>query len=111
MADSLRAKRHHGTVRKRLLPPRRTSAGPFAIKSRMSATSSPHGGPALRAVPKVLLHEHLDGGLRPQTLFDLCRARGGQIPADDPESLGHWIHGNANSASTQRYLRGHASTC
>src|SRR5258706_1008524 len=111
MADSLRAKRHHGTVRKRLLPPRRTSAGPFAIKSRMSATSSPHGGPALRAVPKVLLHEHLDGGLRPQTLFDLCRARGVEIPAEDPESLAQWMHDNANSGSLVRYLRGFAITC
>ncbi len=77
----------------------------------MSATSSPHGGPALRAVPKVLLHEHLDGGLRPQTLFDLCRARGVEIPAEDPESLAQWMHDNANSGSLVRYLRGFAITC
>jgi adenosine deaminase len=35
----------------------------------------------LHAAPKALLHEHLDGGLRPETLFELCTARGIELPA------------------------------
>src|SRR5258708_17400838 len=77
----------------------------------MFATSSPHGGLWLRAAQKVLLHEHLDGGLRPETLFELCRARGVEIPAEDPASLAQWMHDNANSGSLVRYLRGFAVTC
>ena len=59
-----------------------------------------------RAQPKVLLHEHLDGGLRPQTLLDLCRARGLQPPADDAGALAAWVQANANSGSLGRYLAG-----
>lgn len=85
---------------------------PTAIKSRMTATSLPREpGPRLGTAPKVLLHEHLDGGLRPETLFDLCRARGIDIPAPDPAALARWMHDNANSGSLERYLRGFAITC
>jgi len=59
-----------------------------------------------RALPKVLLHEHLDGGLRPQTLLDLCRARGLATPADDAAALAAWVQANANSGSLGRYLAG-----
>ena len=58
------------------------------------------------SLPKVLLHEHLDGGLRPQTLLDLCRARNVPIPVDDAPALAAWMHDNANSGSLVRYLRG-----
>src|SRR5258708_2363691 len=68
-------------------------------------------GPALHAAPKVLLHEHLDGGLRPETLFELCRTHGIEIPARDSASLAQWMHDNADSASLVRYLRGFATTC
>jgi len=54
----------------------------------------------------VLLHEHLDGGLRPQTLLDLCRARGIRPPADDATALAAWVQANANSGSLGRYLAG-----
>lgn len=78
----------------------------------MFAISPPvPSGRQLRTAPKVLLHEHLDGGLRPETLFDLCRARGIEIPARDPASLAQWMHNNANSGSLVRYLRGFAITC
>jgi adenosine deaminase len=56
------------------------------------------------AVPKVVLHEHLDGNLRPQTLVELCKARGVDLPADTPEKLQHWIHTQANSGSLERYV-------
>lgn len=54
--------------------------------------------------PKVLLHDHLDGGLRPQTILDLAPGAGHQLPADDAESLGTWFEDSANSGSLERYL-------
>ncbi len=63
-----------------------------------------------RALPKVLLHEHLDGGLRPQTLLDLCHARGLATPADNAAALAAWVQANANSGSLGRYLAGFALT-
>ncbi|MGL6109569.1 MAG: adenosine deaminase [Rubrivivax sp.] len=63
-----------------------------------------------RALPKVLLHEHLDGGLRPQTLLELCRARGLTTPAEDASALAAWVQANANSGSLGRYLAGFALT-
>ena len=62
------------------------------------------------ALPKVLLHEHLDGGLRPQTLFELCLAGGLALPAPDPPSLAAWMQANADSGSLERYLRGFSLT-
>ena len=56
------------------------------------------------SVPKVVLHEHLDGNLRPQTLLDLCQARAVALPSDTPEGLQHWIHTQANSGSLERYV-------
>ena len=50
-----------------------------------------------QAMPKVLLHEHLDGGLRPQTLLDLCRATGLSVPAGDAPSLAAWMQANADA--------------
>jgi adenosine deaminase len=74
-----------------------------------SPSPVPAGNPFLRA-PKVLLHEHLDGGLRPETLFELCRARGIALPARDPPALARWMNENADSGSLVRYLRGFAIT-
>jgi adenosine deaminase len=62
------------------------------------------------ALPKALLHEHLDGGLRPGTLLELCLARGLPVPTDDPGALAAWMHANADSGSLERYLRGFALT-
>lgn len=62
------------------------------------------------ALPKALLHEHLDGGLRPQTLLELCRARGLAVPAEDADALARWMHANADSGSLERYLRGFGLT-
>jgi adenosine deaminase len=54
--------------------------------------------------PKVLLHDHLDGGLRPQTMLDLAPGAGHVLPADDADSLRRWFEGAANSGSLERYL-------
>jgi adenosine deaminase len=57
----------------------------------------------LRA-PKVLLHDHLDGGLRPQTILELAAELGHELPADDAASLGDWFAAAADSGSLVRYL-------
>ena len=47
----------------------------------------------LKSLPKVLLHEHLDGVLRPKTVIELASsAKYGQLPAKDPEDLARWFH-------------------
>ena len=65
---------------------------------------------AAAALPKVLLHEHLDGSLRVATLLELLRARGVTPPADDVEALSRWFDGNANAGSLERYLQAFALT-
>lgn len=63
------------------------------------------------AAPKVLLHDHLDGGLRPQTVLDLAQAVGYEgLPASDAESLGDWFRQAADSGSLVRYLETFAHT-
>ena len=61
-------------------------------------------GELVRRVPKVLLHDHLDGGLRPETIVELAADAGHQLPADDAESLGSWFTESADSGSLERYL-------
>lgn len=59
----------------------------------------------VRALPKVLLHDHLDGGLRPQTVIDLAEAAGHTLPATDADELAQWFTGAAGSGSLELYLR------
>jgi adenosine deaminase len=58
----------------------------------------------VRRAPKVLLHDHLDGGVRPATVLELAREIGHELPADDAESLQRWFHDAADSGSLVRYL-------
>ena len=61
--------------------------------------------------PKVLLHDHLDGGLRPQTVLELADEHGYRgLPASDAESLGAWFRQAADSGSLVRYLETFAHT-
>jgi adenosine deaminase len=67
--------------------------------------------PLLQSLPKVLLHEHLDGVLRPQTVIDLAKDAGYLgLPTDDPQALSHWFHRGANQGSLAKYLEGFAHT-
>ena len=63
-----------------------------------------------RRLPKVLLHEHLDGGLRVPTLLALLRERGLAAPAEDEEALAAWFDARAHAGSLEEYLRGFALT-
>jgi adenosine deaminase len=63
-----------------------------------------------RALPKVLLHEHLDGGLRVATLLDLLRVRGIVPPAPDAATLAAWFDSNAHAGSLVKYLEGFGLT-
>ncbi|WP_069770865.1 adenosine deaminase [Streptomyces sp. LUP30] len=59
----------------------------------------------IRRAPKVLLHDHLDGGLRPGTIVDLARDAGyGRLPETDADKLGVWFREAADSGSLERYL-------
>jgi adenosine deaminase len=64
----------------------------------------------LRAMPKVLLHEHLDGGLRVATLFELLERRGSARPAGDVEGLARWFAERAHAGSLEQYLQGFTLT-
>jgi adenosine deaminase len=65
----------------------------------------------LTSVPKVLLHEHLDGVLRPQTVIDLAKeTKYTDLPTSDPVALAQWFHQGANKGSLAKYLEGFAHT-
>jgi adenosine deaminase len=60
--------------------------------------------------PKVLLHDHLDGGLRPSTVIELAADVGHELPATGAEELGRWFRDSADSGSLERYLETFAHT-
>ena len=65
----------------------------------------------VRAAPKVLLHDHLDGGLRPATVIELARETGySGLPTTDPEALGRWFRQGADRKSLELYLEGFTHT-
>lgn len=86
----------------------------------MPLSGNPHiplrGADLLRAVnirdlPKVLLHEHLDGGLRPQTVIELAAETGYQgLPTTDPAELAAWFHRGAQRGNLPEYLEGFQHT-
>ena len=59
----------------------------------------------IQAVPKVLLHDHLDGGLRPQTVLELARETGyAGLPGDDTEELTRKLTEGAHRGHLEVYL-------
>lgn len=66
---------------------------------------------SIRQAPKAVLHDHLDGGLRPATVLELATACGyDELPADNAETLGNWFRDAADSGSLERYLETFAHT-
>ena len=57
-----------------------------------------------RRLPKVLLHDHLDGGLRVATIMELAEAIGWTLPTDDPDELQAWFTRGAETADLLQYL-------
>ena len=85
--------------------------------AKAPAGSAGPNGPAaptretLVAAPKVLLHDHLDGGVRPQTVVDIAEQIGyAALPATDPQALRAWFVESADSGSLVRYLETFAHT-
>src|SRR5690349_8799398 len=59
----------------------------------------------IRTAPKAVLHDHLDGGLRPSTVIELANECGYTgLPVDDAVKLGEWFTEAANSGDLVRYL-------
>jgi adenosine deaminase len=59
----------------------------------------------IRAVPKVLLHDHLDGGLRPSTVVELARDIGyDRLPSADPDEVAAWLTRGARRGHLKYYL-------
>jgi adenosine deaminase len=66
----------------------------------------------IRPLPKVLLHDHLDGGLRPLTILELARDQQyTALPTEEPGELADWFHRGAKRGSLPLYLEGFAHTC
>lgn len=58
----------------------------------------------IKSLPKISLHDHLDGGLRPSTIVELSAEVGHKLPTTDAAELGNWFTESANSGSLVRYL-------
>jgi adenosine deaminase len=72
---------------------------PVRQNARMPDTAT------LRAAPKVLLHDHLDGGMRPRTVVELAAEAGYRdLPTTDPDDLAGWFHRGAARHSLELYL-------
>lgn len=85
--------------------------------STAESTSNPTSGAtpldlrSIKTAPKALLHDHLDGGLRPQTVLELAEECGyDALPASDGPALGEWFRNAADSGSLERYLETFAHT-
>jgi adenosine deaminase len=65
----------------------------------------------IERAPKVLLHDHLDGGLRPATVLELAREISYTgLPTSDPDELAEWFIADTPGSDLVRYLEGFAHT-
>lgn len=62
-------------------------------------------GVDIQTLPKVSLHDHLDGGLRPQTVLELADEIGLELPASNADALAEWFAAQSNSGSLPEYLK------
>lgn len=67
--------------------------------------------PVIRALPKVALHEHLDGGLRPESIIELAAPLGIELPATEPAALATWFQSSSDSGTLVEYLKTFDVTC
>lgn len=58
----------------------------------------------LARAPKVVLHDHLDGGMRASTLLELADEIGHELPESTPEALAAWVQRQADSGSLVSFL-------
>ncbi|MBH0009882.1 adenosine deaminase [Salinibacterium sp. SWN1162] len=65
----------------------------------------PGSGASITALPKISLHDHLDGGLRPQTIVELADEIGYELPETDAGKLTEWFSSQADSGSLVDYLK------
>ncbi|MDR2294996.1 MAG: adenosine deaminase [Microbacterium sp.] len=61
-------------------------------------------GVSLRSLPKVSLHDHLDGAIRPETVVELAAEAGIDLPAADADGLVAWMLQRTQSGSLEEYL-------
>ncbi len=64
----------------------------------------------IKKLPKVLLHDHLDGGLRPSTIIDLAKKNNVKLPVWEPDKLANWFFKGANRGNLKEYLEGFSIT-
>ena len=62
-------------------------------------------GVAIESLPKVTLHDHLDGALRPETIIELGTAAGVDLPSTDPTVLAEWVFMQCNTGTLTDYLK------
>lgn len=73
------------------------------MTAAVDAYLMPGGGASITALPKISLHDHLDGGLRPETIIELATEAGVTLPAADPAGLADWF--NEKKDSLVEYLK------
>ncbi len=77
----------------------------------MMTPTGPQDLQVIQQAPKALLHDHLDGGLRPATVLDIAGSIGyDDLPATDVDTLAAWFRTAAHSGSLERYLEPFAHT-
>ena len=58
----------------------------------------------VETLPKISLHDHLDGGVRPSTIVDIAAEQGISLPAATAQELNDWVRTNADSGNLVEYL-------
>src|SRR5690606_5631633 len=112
-----RLRRHQGRARPHPARPRRhRGGGPGADRAGFHGAARevrdrpPYPAPMdltpalVRSLPKVALHDHLDGGVRPATVLELSREAGLTPPGEDAAQVADWFHTAAGSGSLPAYL-------
>ena len=59
----------------------------------------------IQSLPKISLHDHLDGGLRPQSIIEMAAEIGLELPAITADELRTWFEKSADSGSLVEYLK------